>query len=244
MNLYRKNYGFLLGGLLATSNIDISIVGKILLSEFEELNPAKFKLVVVFSMLNGKSCRIFNLNGRVRKLFKNKKGHTALFKLRIDEAINELIATRVLLRFGKDYNSLKLCGNYLDIFNKLKSDIDKGVAMEANSDNDIHLVDSFTKNKIDYLPQDKISNPDEIIWFLKNILVNIRQRAGSACKDCSYFGCLAEFAFEYIDPAQLNSHVDFNEESFNRLAQKLKSLQIKAGDEAYLKTERNKKRIS
>lgn len=229
---------------MANSSIDVSVLGKILLSEFDALNSTKFQLAVIFSLMNGRPSRIYNLNGRVYKLFKNKKGHTALFKLRIDEAINELIAKRVLLRFGKDYNSLKLCGNYLDIFNKLKSDIDKGVAMETNSDNDIHLVDSFTKNKIDFLPQDKISNPDEIIWFLKNILVNIRQRAGSACKDCSYFGCLAEFAFEYIDPAQLNSHVDFNEESFNRLAQKLKSLQIKAGDEAYLKTEHNKKRIS
>ena len=222
------------------ANIDISVLGKILLSDFEELNFTKFKLAVIFSMMSGKSARIFNLNARVLKLFKNKKGHAALFKLKVDEAINVLIANRVLIRFGKAYNSLKLCDNYLDIFNKLKLDIDKGAAMEPNPEKDIHLVDSFTKTKADYLPQDKISNPDEIIWFLKSILVNIRQKAGNACKDCSYFACLAEFAFEHIDPVQLNSHVDFNEETFTKLAQRLKSLQTKAGDEAYLKMERNK----
>lgn len=228
---------------MANTPIDVSVLGKILLSEFDKLNSNKFKLAVIYSMMNGKSCRIYGLNGQVLRLFKNKKGHSSLFKLKVDEAINWLIANRVLLRFGKAFNSLKLCENYLDIFNKLKMEIDREGAVETKPEKPIYLVDSFTKDKADYLPQDKISNPDEIIWFFKNILINIRQKAGNSCKDCSYFGCLAEFCFEHIDPVQLNSHVDFNEESFQRLAQRLKHLQHKAADKAMRKMGSNKKTI-
>jgi hypothetical protein len=108
--------------------------------------------------------------------------------------------------------------------------------MDKEPDKNIDLVDHFTKDKTDYLPQDKISNQDEIIWFLKQILINIRQRAKDNCKDCSYFKYLTEYCFEYIDQAQLESHVDFNDERFTNLAYRLKHLQCKAADEALRKT--------
>lgn len=190
--------------------------------------------------MNGKPCKIHILNGKVLKLFENKKGHLALFKLRIDEAINWLIANRIIIRFGNDYSSLKLGENYLDTFNYLKMNIDSEDDMLKKPEKTINLVDSFAKTKEDYLPQDKISNPDEIIWFLKSVLVNIRQRAGDSCKDCSYFKYLAEYCFEYIEPAQLNSHVDFDSKSFESLAIKLKNLQEKSADEAMRKAEQGR----
>jgi hypothetical protein len=213
---------------LANLPIDVSVLGKILLSEFDGLNSNKFKLAVIYSMMNGKSCRIYGLNGKVLRLFKNKKGHLSLFKLKVDEAINWLIANRVLLRFGKAFNSLKLCENYLEIFNKLKMDIDCDGAVETKPEKPIYLVDSFAKDKADYLPQDKISNPDEIIWFLKKVLIDIRQIAGTNCKDCNYIKHLSEFVFEHIDPAQLESHVEFNDESFRSLSARLRFLFSKA----------------
>jgi hypothetical protein len=212
--------------------IDLSIMGKILLSDFEGLNSKKFKLAVIYSLMNGKPCKIFKLNDKVLKLFENKKAHLAFFKLRVDEAINDLIAKRVLLRFGDAYSSLKLSEDYRDTFNELSKNADSEDNMETKPEKSINLVDSFAKGKADYLPQDKISNPDEIIWLLKSVLMNIRQRAGHSCKDCSYFGYLAEFCLESIDPAQLNSHVDYDDQSFQRLALKLKELQNKAGLEA------------
>ena len=210
------------------ANIDISVLGKILLSEFDDLNSNKFQLAVIFSLMNGRPSRIYNLNGRVYKLFKNKKGHSALFRLKIDEAINWLIANRILIRFGKADSFLKLSDNYLETFNKLKRDIDSEGTMDKEPEKNIDLVDHFTKDKADYLPQDKISNSDEIIWFLKKVLIDIRQTAGTNCKDCNYIKHLSEFVFEHIDPAQLESHVEFNNESFRSLSARLRFLFSKA----------------
>jgi hypothetical protein len=221
---------------LSNNSVDISVVGEILLSEFDKLNASKFKLAVIYSLLNGKSARIYGLNGRISRLFKNKKGHTALFKLKIDEAINSLIADRILLRFGTANNSLKLCDNHVDIFNKLKLNLNNEGNMGTGEKKEINIVDSFAKNKADYFPKDNISNADEIIWFLKSILIHIRQRAGNSnCKDCNYFAYLAEHCFDYIDPAQLNTHVDYDDKRFEYLAIRLKELQHEAADEAICK---------
>jgi hypothetical protein len=43
---------------------------------------------------------------------------------------------------------------------------------------------------------------------------------------------LSEFVFEHIDPAQLESHVEFNDESFRSLTARLRFLFSKARNKA------------
>jgi hypothetical protein len=73
---------------------------------------------------------------------------------------------------------------------------------------------------------------DEVIWFLRQILLTIRQRSGGSCRDCRYFGLLAEYGLKQVEPSQFESPVPFDEERYRRLSAELKNLCHRAADEA------------
>lgn len=214
--------------------LDLTGIGDIFLSEFEQLNSKKFKLAVIFAMLSLKQCKMHAITKNVLKLFEKNKVKKALFQVKIDEAINSLIANRVLIRCGKTYDALTLADDFQTTFNKLKINLDSEEEMTPDS-REINLVDSFAKKKADYQPKDVITNQDEIIWFLKQILLNIHQRSKDSCSDCSYVRYLSKYCFEYIEQSQLITHVDFNDERFTNLATRLKDLQNRAGEESVKK---------
>ena len=78
---------------MTDSTIDFSIIGKILLREFNEMNSKKFKLAAIYALMGGRTSKIYTFSGKVLKPFKNKRKHPAFFKIKIDEAINSLIAS-------------------------------------------------------------------------------------------------------------------------------------------------------
>lgn len=206
--------------------IDLSFMLNILSTDLFNLTQEQIKLAIMYSMLHFDHKPISSLPDSVIKLFKNnKKSKKELFLCKINEAIEELISGGTLIQFGKYNSSVKKGETFLDDFKALKNGtyVPKKI---KKPDVTTEIVPRRTDPAL-------LNDPKEIIWYLKELLLIIRQNTSSQCKGCDIAHYISEHFIENIDQELVKA--DFSDERFRKIATMIKKIAYRSAEISLIK---------